>query len=590
MTIPHENPFAFQTPETLSSDKMVDFFVQEFSDFPQVEKPGHTMIFGPRGTGKSTILRYMEPDCQVKANKCDLSECQYFAVSVPLKSTVNLPEFDRLEITGHGSKIISEHALVCEVLGKFLFSLNERLNKDEIFNKSIEYLDEIRDFLLLLPNDYVEKINKLKSTGELLELLKKLHDELRKANKSYLTDTSFSNEVLPYKGPIVGYNDFLKPLLSVFRKFKWMPQGPIYLLFDDAEQLGELQTRILNSWIAQRSTNDICIKVTAQENKYKTFESVSGIRIESPHDYSNIVIHTVRTAKGSEYEKHVRAIIERRLEFYKIDASPEDFFPQNAKQIERLEKIKQRILEGETTGYRPGDDAYRYTRPELFKELAGTSKQSSKYSYSGFGQLVNISDGLLRDFLEAASQMYAESNSNCTFIEPKIQNEIIRRQAKDFLSIEFGKLEVKKEDTELSKSDQLLNLINAMGGLFRRILLSDGKERRIICIAFSDGPDDEIKEIIQLGVEHRYFKLSTIGNKEGTGRVPLLVLSRMLAPYFNLDPNGFAGYKFLKNEVIKQSLTDPNFLLNKVRATLKKNPEDNLESILETQGGLFDDQ
>lgn len=589
MQHPPRNPFAVQTPETLSSDEMVKLFVEESSDFPQIRKPGHTMIFGPRGTGKSTIFRYMEPDCQVTVSGGDLSNCEYFAVSIPLKSTENLPEFLRLEKIGHGSQIISEHAIVCEVFGRFLFSLKNRVLKVEnILKKPIECADELADAFLLLPDDYKIEMNTLTLVNDLFDSLKKLYDELRKANKAYLDKTSFSNKVIPYEGPIVGYNDFLKPLLSVFRKFEWMPDGPIYLLFDDAEQLGELQTKILNSWIAQRSTNDVCIKVTAQERKYKTFKTISSTRIEAPHDYSNVAIHTVFTSKSSAYQKQVRAIIKKRLELYAIKTNPEEFFPEDKRQVRRLDEIKKEIGSGDKAGYRIEDDVYRYARPKLFKELAGISKNSPTYSYSGFDQLVNLSDGLLRDFLDAASQMYANSPPNCDVISPSIQNQVMQKQAEEFLSIEFGKLEVNEAAT--NPRDKLLNLINAMGGLFRQILISEASERRVFSIAFSNGPDETVREIMELGAEHRYLKISTIGNKEGTGRVPLLILSRRLAPYFKLDPNGFSGYKFIQNDIVNRSLDNPKSFLNKIRNAIKSNPVDDLTRKLDFQGELFDER
>ena len=61
-----DNPFDTPTPENLSADQMVDSFVPEFKDFHEVKSKFHTIISGPRGTGKSSILRFMQPDCQKK--------------------------------------------------------------------------------------------------------------------------------------------------------------------------------------------------------------------------------------------------------------------------------------------------------------------------------------------------------------------------------------------------------------------------------------------------------------------------------------------------------------------------------------------
>ena len=596
-----KNPFAVQTPDTLTSDDMVDLFVQEFTCFSKVEESGHAIIFGPRGTGKSSILRFMEPDCQMVAKGVELEECNYLGVSIPLKSTVNLPEFDRLEKIGHGHRIMNEHALVCEVLGRFLYCLDKKIpnpKKEEIYTKLIPSLDHIKDAFILLPDVYKDKINNITSYSDLMSFLKDIHYELRKANKDYIDSVQLSSDVLSYEGVIVDYNDFLKPLLEAFLDFVWMPRGPIYLLFDDADHFGKTQTQILNSWIAQRSTNTICIKVAVigGNGKYKSFETLSGMRIETPHDYSAYHVNAVHTARGSTYNKQIKAIIEKRFNHYNISSTPEDFFPENKKQKEGIDKIGRKIEEGVTKGYRPSDDVYRYARPEYMKSLAGSSKQLSSYSYSGFEQLVNISDGLPRDFLAMASEMYADSyregdNMQITSLAPSVQNEVVRRYSDDFLLNEFDVRRSNKESgIKLTARDKLLNMLNAMGGMFGQILLSDAAERRVFSIAFSNGPDHEVQEIINLGVEYRYFKTSTIGNKEGTGRVPLLVLSRVLAPHFKLDPNGFAGYKSVQNSVVKASLGDPKKLLNAIKKKLQENPSSELNEVVGKEGDLFDDK
>ena len=59
-----ENPFEIKTPEQNSAQDVVDLFVDVFPDFYQVLEKGHTFINGPRGSGKSMMFRYIQPDCQ----------------------------------------------------------------------------------------------------------------------------------------------------------------------------------------------------------------------------------------------------------------------------------------------------------------------------------------------------------------------------------------------------------------------------------------------------------------------------------------------------------------------------------------------
>ena len=122
-----------------------------------------------------------------------------------------------------------------------------------------------------------------------------------------------------------------------------------------------------------------------------------------------------------------------------------------------------------------------------------------------------------------------------------------------------------KEAPPAEDVTKLSNLIRTLCGTFRQILLSDRSERRVFSIAFSDTPDEEIKRVLKLGSQLGYFHVSAIGNKDGTGRTPLYVLSRRLAPHFNLDPTSFAGYLFVTSDRVRQALSNPDRLLRQMK-------------------------
>jgi hypothetical protein len=56
------------------------------------------------------------------------------------------------------------------------------------------------------------------------------------------------------------------------------------------------------------------------------------------------------------------------------------------------------------------------------------------------------------------------------------------------------------------------------------------------------------------------------------GRTRRFVLSRRLAPHFNLDPIGFSGYLSVTNDFLIRAMEDPK----KVRGRLKEAGIDNL--------------
>lgn len=112
-------------------------------------------------------------------------------------------------------------------------------------------------------------------------------------------------------------------------------------------------------------------------------------------------------------------------------------------------------------------------------------RSTTNYSYAGFDNLVAISSGIVRHFLEPASKMFSEmiaqDNLTITYIPHTIQDDVIQEYSEDFLTNEFDKIRETIEDTngvgKLSKADKLHNLISGLGGLFHAIFISDKSER-----------------------------------------------------------------------------------------------------------------
>lgn len=595
------NPFDVQTPENLSTDDMDDLFVQSDSDYLQVEKAGHTFISGPRGAGKSMYFRFLEPDCQCKRNNTTIEKLDFYAAYIPIKETdLNLPELFRLQESKHAAIVMNEHSLILHIATKIFVSLRDRApllhkNVAKILNEfAIGHLSN-----LLKRSGYHpgidEDISTLRVDLTLNRIIDTFDDVFAQLN-NYTRRIAFNTEIVPYHGPLFGFSDFLVPLIKGLMDLSFMPSGPLFLLIDDADNLNETQASILNSWVARRTTGYLCFKISVQEGEYKTYKAVGGQRIDAPHDYSEFNISDKYTTRIDNYQKRAAEIVKRRLVKFGVEAAPTDFFPPNKEQEERISKIADELVRTWATtgkGYRANDDAVRYARPNYIRSLSeGERKDGSTYSYSGFNQLVHLSSGIIRHLLEMSSLMFAEASARAGDTAPKnisatIQNEKARYYSDRLLFAEFKKLEVEEGDENQTIDDpkKLKNLIVALGGMFRAILVSDSSERRVFSIAFSDDPDEEVARILKLGVKYGYFHRSSIGNKEGTGRSELFIMTRALAPSFKLDPTSFAGYKFVTNEKIKRALYRPKRLIADVK--IRGFDEAMVSS---EQGGLFDEQ
>lgn len=589
-----KNPFAVQTPESMSAEEVLSLFVEESTDYPHILDQSHSMIYGPRGSGKSMIFRFMEPDCQTKHRDCKFSELNFFGVYVPVKdASLDISELERFQKAKFSPYIINEHLLVAHLSSRLFKSLEERAKIGEIETNSLSqyWQDELLPRLVRsgaennLSDDDVKKL----SLGD-FSILKRCFDKIFEDGVSYIKRAGFLASPQPYSGPLLGYGDFLKPILIALSRLDFMPNCPIYILIDDADNLNRVQTEILNSWIASRTTGHFCIKAAAETLKYKTLKTPNGRRIEMPHDFQEIKIHDIYTTKFDTYKTRITQIVEKRLIASGVKRSASDFFPESEDQVNKIRAISQSYnnqTDDAARGYRASDDAGRYSRPDYIKQLKGTSKSGATYSYAGFDQLVHVSSGVIRNFLDPASDMFSEmvsvhAQEEVHYITHQIQDKIIKRRAKEMSVTDFSNMKSAEDDPKAIVK-KLDNLVSALGGMFYEILISEASDRRVFSIAFSNGPDDEVQEVLDLGVTKGYFHQSSIGNKKGNGRVPLYILSRRLAPAFSLDPTSFSGYKFVTNDKILAAIHSPSKLLDLVKIK-------GFEAIMDQnkQGSLFD--
>ncbi len=582
----NKNPFQITTPEDLSAEEMVKLFVDVFSDFQKVIDPGHVFLMGPRGVGKSMMFRYLQPDCQSLKNNCDVTKLPFLGIYVPLKNTnFSMTELKRLE-DRHASELLNEHILVTFFSVKIfesLLTMKQGLEKIGIKELIDFYNNIFLDFLWNIP----EEEKKIGDNCTVVDILKKMMNIMEKRYKSamnYTKKLAFTMEIIPFEDELFDYLDFLLPLLDGMSEI--INHGIIYLLIDDAQCLSHTQTHILNSWVSTRTSRRVSLKISTQYN-YKSFYTVQGSTIDSPHDFSLIDMASIYTGTNkSKYRNRIEEIVNKRLRLYGIETSATEFFEPDSEQEKKIEKYAEKYRQefdaGNGKGYNRSDDAIRYARPDFIKSLAGTSKNSSTYSYSGFEQLVHLSSGVVRYFLEPAHLMYAKEltngNDNISKISSSIQNEIVREEANKFLFNELDRIKIGIHENAIPSSDidMLTNLIKGLGGLFREILLSERSERRVFSIAISDEPSKKVSDVLALGIRLGYFQQSTIGKKNAIfgGRTKLYIMNRRLAPIWTLDPNGFAGYLFVKNELLEEALINPDAMNKRIHKDMDSDDTD----------------
>lgn len=558
------NPFTIISPEKLDAATADQLFVEVFSDFPQVKDPGHAMITGARGSGKSMMFRCLLPDVLVIKEKCSFSELQFLAFHIPIKNTqLKITELRTLD-EHYASFLINEHFFVLNILLVILKSIIDIDYTNLTFSETQykEFFEKVYTRRLTLCGCNSKCNYENNSVKDFFQALYNHAEEMHTDFVNFIKEISFEkgSNIPPYNLPLLSFLGFLVPFLNGLKKLPGFPNKNIYLFIDDADNLSKTQTQILNSWLATRTQPEISLKISTQIGKYKSYISTNGTLVESPHDYQEINISDIYTTSRTSYYKRICEIVDRRLDLAGIkNITSEEYFPPYEKQekaIKEEEERLRRIWEEEGRGYRPNDDALRYARPNYIKSLGGTKKARSTYMYAGMNTLVHLSSGVIRYFLDSAALMFNITQKEkgieqaMKYIPHGIQDRVVREKADNMLFSQFSKLETDDSVIHgaIGNTQKLQNLIFSMGRTFHDILVSDRSERRVFSIALSNIPSPEIKEVLDLGVQLGYLQQSTIGNKEGTGRTWLYIMNRCLAPHFILDPTGFAGYLFITND------------------------------------------
>jgi hypothetical protein len=587
-----DNPFSVETPEQLTAEDINTLFVP-IEEYYSLSVSGHVFLHGHRGSGKSMIFRRLAPDCQSLHLGKAVKDLDFFGVYTSIKKTdIDTIDFSALE-QNTSQSIISEHILCCLLMSKVFLHIRNftSIDHQDHSNEFKKFVSE-RFFEILSDlggsYDIVESIQGLKGV-EIVDRVNRLLDRIFKYHTLYLRRVlSGLGGGVNYEGPLFSYFDFFLPTIEAIKKLSFMPKGPIFLLIDDVDNLSLIQTKVLNTWVSYRTTDTLSFKLSTQM-AYKTFSTLSGRKIESPHDFSEIHYSNIYTGqKKDKYPEWVREITRRRLNlfYYKklgkvVDVDPENYFPMDTKQQLEIDEIAKKYKTGEipTRGFRAGDDAYRYARPDYIIGLGGVSKSTSTYKYAGFQQLVHLSSGVIRYFLEPASRMFAlqaRHSGDDMFMEisPTSQNKVIREEADQLLFSHFDKIinECENDESNLNPEKlntilKLRNLISAIGSLFYAAMKSTDSERRFFSFAISDPEKltSELRGILRLGVQEGLFYEGYIGTKEGMGRTKLYVLTRRLAPCFNLDPIGFSAYKFLTCQFLHRSAMQPKYYINKLK-------------------------
>ena len=576
-----KNPFVVESPEKLAPQQIVDLFIEKYTRIETIKQRRHTFIWGSRGSGKSMMLRYLEPKCQaIVHGKIEdfLSQSESFiAVYCPCKEgQINKNELNLL--SEQALLVITDHMLNLNIADRLINCLIDQF-PDNYFTK-----DDCKDFAKKVLQLFdvasiassIEQANASVSVEAYpLNWLQELFAEENKRVSTFLRNNAIHGGGTIYKGATSGYHDFLFPMIKYMQNFPPLNSVPIYLLLDDADKLSKEQQWIINTWIANRDQAIVCLKISARHEGYKTLYTRDKGIIEQPHDYSEVDVEELYTRSKSDYSEKVKLIANKRLELSNLPTQNiEEFLPTDSREEGLLKQFKEETAkEWEEVG-KPGsqeDYTKRYATARLFQHLKASKQRKS---YAGFQNMVHISSGIVRDFLEPCYLMFdecvskGEDSKSIRLISASLQNSILHDYSEELLLKRFKVIKKELAPESWTTLESLRTLIESLGRLFyERLHDKEAREARLFSFTVNGTLPRDIAGILELGVRYRYFQLRTYSTKDGGGRENWYILNRRLCPIFKLDPTGFEGRITLTPELLKLACEHPDKF---VRLRLKK--------------------
>ena len=552
-----KNPFELVTASKLSATAAVALWCDD-KRLDRTNGKESCFINGHRGTGKSMLFRILQHDCQ----KLLYPHAQptFLAIYFSVRDTECMTEELDLFQSDAQKNILSESHFSLLLLKQLFYLLqhNQELVPQPARSELIGLTDDCIRNAFQYAQDDTPSVKDI-SFEEFLEKATALVERERVRLVNYIELRLYDRS--PFEGPLFLFDTLLGPIADYFDD---RLHRCLYFLIDDGDDLPESHTVVLNSWIARRRKSAV-FKVSTMFG-YKTYETRSRSAIQHPHDFLQYDIATRYVSDAAEnYVNLLRGISIKRLKGVGIETSPgkvdpEEYFPEDAEQQERLKKVEARLLNKYAEQYKGRtvrDYVYRHLTSEYMKELQHKHALST-FTYSGFKTLAILSSGLVRDFIICAQRMFDNASRHQTApvrISASIQNEIVRQHA-DGIMEEVGNPEQKRARST-SKDDwkKLRRLVEGLGSIFKAKMLSNDSERRVFSFAIQDEPSEEVERLLDLAIAEGYLMKGFISRKEGTGRRILYVLTRRLAPIFSLDVSAYSGYLSLTDGRLKELIS-----------------------------------
>jgi hypothetical protein len=383
--------------EIINPTVAVDLFVPYQEFFDEVSQFGSAVVFGHRGSGKSTYLASMAFFPGIKKPIFDFRH--KFGVFFACRQgefklyNSNFISYDPITF------LLVKHILVLKIARKIIDLLNRAVEASDL-----EKPNDCTAITRFLEN-YIHEGAALAFPSANISALENLHASLLQ-NEILELDTIFSGKGKGLRQRFLGETQLIEFIHAVRTVFPELKRSQFYLLFDDAgEPNVPTEVQMVLNEILRCVNSEFCVKISAERFAYH-FKAADGKVIEDPHDFKAFNISdSLSLGSGRSPER-------RKIKAY--------FGQLIAK------RLKDSSFQSDSIADYLGEDLISVD--DLIAQLAGKNKRSAYYC--GWNVVWQLADRTTRHLLELVSTIFAaghvDERAKPNVIRPYVQHKAIK--------------------------------------------------------------------------------------------------------------------------------------------------------------------
>ena len=294
---------------------------------------------------------------------------------------------------------------------------------------------------------------------------------------------------LPYTSTQRAQPDVLWEFAAALSRTTRFRDQRVHLLVDEYDNLSQHQQRILNTYLRRRDF-PLTFKIACRKHRLVTHD-IHDRPLNDSGDYTRVQLDDEDLGLGGSFAAYLEAIGNKRLQNAGVDTTVRDFLGKRA----------------------------RAPRPK------------GERRYGGFDQVVVLSSGIVRTFLELCRDIYAQEPAPTSWpVRIGLQNGVIRKYATNRWSA---------LSTDQSARPELQRLVEQVARMFKK-KTGMGKEKQIIRLEIVDF-DKATKFLRGLLNDALDYEALIKPNQERSSKNSGLpsrgyLLHRLLCVHFRLEP------------------------------------------------------